>query len=197
MSVSKKCRPEPPSWSPRFTQRVSEETSWSRALPPLSRGGFVAWSLRPLRFLEASVGWTRPLCLSSPWIRHRTTAISWYFPALTLCSIRISQQLGCAACGIPCPRSSWMRPQSMHWKGGGARIFRVCFCKVPEDDKPVQPPLPIMTFTNYDNPHIVIPPSTDGRVCLVSTAVPWDFRSHCSNGAHGLYSPISLNFRVG
>ena len=36
-----------------------------------------------------------------------------------------------------------------------------------------------MTITTIP---VVIPPSTDGRVCLTSTAVPGDSRSHGSDG---------------
>ena len=59
-------------------------------------GGLGACSLRPLRFLEVSVGWTRPLCLNCS----------------TLCSTEIFLGLGCATCGIPCRReyaiSRWL-----------------------------------------------------------------------------------------
>ena len=41
----------------------------------------------------------------------------------------------------------------------------------------------IMTFTDYNNPHIVIPLSTDGMVRLASTAVPKNFCPHSSDGA--------------
>ena len=65
---------------PWFTTWLISESSHS------STGGFGAWLLRLLRFLEVSVCWTEPLCLNCPLIGFRTTVISWCLLSSTLCS---------------------------------------------------------------------------------------------------------------
>ena len=85
---------------------------------PSSRGGLGACSLRPLRSLEVSLGWTRPPCLNCLVTGRGTTVLRWYLPGLTLCSTGIFQRLGFATSGISYLRPSWMHPQSMHSREG-------------------------------------------------------------------------------
>ena len=92
-----------------------------------------ACSLKPLRSLEVSVGWTRLLFLNCLWTGRGITVIRWCRPGSTLCSTGIFQRLGYATCEIPCPRPSWMRPQSMPLKGGWTRSFRVSLFETPKD----------------------------------------------------------------
>ena len=107
---------------PRFATRGIRGDLLISGSSPSTRGDFGAVSLRRIRFSEVSV-----VCLNWNGNRTRNHGYKLVPPRFTavlyrdLPTVRVTY-------GIPRPRLSWMRPQSMRSNMGRTRSFLVSFC---------------------------------------------------------------------